>query len=220
MLSIVLIMILFEYRYESFGVTDLGVQDSFDVMVILGGPLYPNGTLHRDTLSRVTKAISLYKKGIVEKIVFSGGIDIRFNRSVAEMMAERALALGIGKDEYILEERSVSTVGNAYYIKPILEKNGWTKVLIITSEYHVARANMVFQKVLGEKYEIRWASIRLPRSFYDDLENQLRERTLFLIHDFVLLGVAYGDHEGVKERLKMFNLPLMIKHVINVAKIY
>lgn len=57
-----------------------------------------------------------------------------------------------------IEEKSLDTIGNAYFSKQIIDKNGWRKILVITSDYHMKRTRWIFRKIFNKKYNIKFFS--------------------------------------------------------------
>ena len=68
-------------------------------------------------------------------------------------MKEHAIELGVPSENILLEERSKDVLGNAYFSRiSYLEPSRWKNVIVITSGYHVPRAEYVFKKILGQDY--------------------------------------------------------------------
>jgi uncharacterized SAM-binding protein YcdF (DUF218 family) len=133
------------------------VRDTFDVGIVLGGYSDFGGYNYEDRLNfnpavnRLTDAIVLYKKGLVKKLLISGGDGKLFGEKISEAVATRQFLLDIGiKNEDILtEEKSRNTRENALFTKDLLEKQGINnaKCLLITSAFHMRRSKRCFDKV-------------------------------------------------------------------------
>ena len=53
----------------------------------------------------------------------------------------------------LLEENSHHTIGNIYFTKrEILEPRNWKRNIVVTSEFHLERADYLARKVLGDGY--------------------------------------------------------------------
>ena len=73
-------------------------------------------------------------------------------------MAAYAERLGVPREAILLEEESVDTIGNAYFVlRRFLEPNGWTSLRVVTSDFHVPRTTWVFQKVMGSAYDVSFS---------------------------------------------------------------
>lgn len=101
-----------------------------------------------ESSDRLLTAIQLYKQGKIEKIVLSGGESrlISENQKEAVIAAEYLYSIGIPKEDVISETASRNTHENASYtadlLLPKLQKG--EKVLLITSAYHMQRAEACF----------------------------------------------------------------------------
>ena len=51
------------------------------------------------------------------------------------------------KDAIILDDRAKNTYENVKFTKEILEKHGWSSVLLVSSPYHMLRNQLVFNKI-------------------------------------------------------------------------
>ena len=133
------------------------VRDTFDVGIVLGGFSDFGGYNYEDRLNfnpavnRLTDAVVLYKKGLVKKLLISGGDGKLFGEKISEAVVTRQFLLDIGiKNEDILtEEKSRNTRENALFSKDLLEKQGYNspKCLLITSAFHTRRSKGCFDKV-------------------------------------------------------------------------
>lgn len=131
------------------------MSDDYDVAVVLGGTTdvdrEPDDRLffHKGA-DRVTHAINLYHAGIVKKILFTGGNARLFedpNRDNSPIFDFYAMC-GVDPADIIIESASRNTRENALYVKDLLADNGGTdKVVLITSAFHMRRAEGCFEKV-------------------------------------------------------------------------
>lgn len=115
-----------------------------DVIVVISGG---------DTTERTAEGVKLFKDGYAPFILFSGAArsgDV----SNAKTMQRYAVRQGVPQGKIIIEEESTSTYENALFTKPILEKNNFKKIILVTSSYHQRRAYMNFTYVLGKDYKI------------------------------------------------------------------
>lgn len=101
----------------------------------------------RDPLA---KGIELYKKGLVPKILFSGGVNDSTGEQEAENMYAEALKLGLPKEDLYLENQATSTLENVLFAKKLIEeKIGWDKVKTVCGvmvNAHARRALMTMKK--------------------------------------------------------------------------
>ena len=100
-----------------------------------------------DTIARSREAVTLYKAGCADKIVFSGA-------SNAKVMKDDAISLGVNEGDIIIEERSENTVENASMTKRVIEENDWKRIILVSSIYHQRRVAYEFSKVLSSDVKI------------------------------------------------------------------
>ncbi|MFY0600737.1 MAG: YdcF family protein [Cyclobacteriaceae bacterium] len=126
----------------------------FDVAIVLSGMIrtaqLPNDQVHfSDAADRLTEAINLYKEGIVQKILISGGSGSTiYNEIESELIHSLTLSCGISDRDIILEKNSRNTHENAKLSVQVLQKENLLnrKILLITSAFHIPRATDCFTK--------------------------------------------------------------------------
>jgi uncharacterized SAM-binding protein YcdF (DUF218 family) len=131
----------------------------YDALVVLGGSVNSRGEIPAFVQRRVEEAVALSRNEtpIIMSGLWSFLIAYVPPRSEASAMKAYALSLSsaLDPDKIKLEEASMDCLGNAYFTKTsFLEPRNWRNILLITSDYHIARATYVFRKVLGGDYSI------------------------------------------------------------------
>lgn len=98
---------------------------------------------------RVMHTIQLYKKGIIKKVIISGGTGslIRENSPEADEIFDIMVMAGIPAADILLERDSRNTHENAVNTKAILDKEEGNTYLLITSGFHMTRSLGCFRKV-------------------------------------------------------------------------
>lgn len=118
-------------------------------IVVLGGgrrtaaPEYGGDTLNTVTLERVRYAAWLARKTGLP-VISSGGSpnsDGPAEAAIAREILEREFGVKVAATE----ERSLTTLENARLTKPLLEKLGIKRVLLVTHAWHMLRAMDVFE---------------------------------------------------------------------------
>jgi len=126
---------------------------NYDAGIVLGTTLQYDAKLDRvqffQTADRLFQAIELYKKGIIKKIVYSGGSGKVLHQDEKEGIWVRRylITIGIPEDDICIENNSRNTHENATLTKPLLDSiapDG--KFLLITSASHMRRSIKCFQK--------------------------------------------------------------------------
>ncbi|MDR3125646.1 MAG: YdcF family protein [Candidatus Nomurabacteria bacterium] len=90
------------------------------------------------------RAAELYRQGISDLIIFSGYADFGGNttgQSEAEIMAERAIELGVPKQAIVLDKKAANTAENLLFAAEILAKKGIipTNIILIHKPYMTRR---------------------------------------------------------------------------------
>ncbi len=117
----------------------------YQTIIVLGGGSNEDCIINKNTQTRMDKAIELYKAKKAPKIILSGGFTTK-NCSEAGIMKAYALEQGIPAKSLILEEKSLNTYQNAYYSVALMKQHKMSKAIIVTSDFHVRRANAIFSK--------------------------------------------------------------------------
>lgn len=122
-----------------------------DAIVLLGGGVQPSSIDYprptpRSANDRVRHAARLFKAGRAPVLVLSGGSSRQlFTSTEAEAMRELLLELGVPASAMLLEDRSMNTRENAAYTAELLRTRGIHRILLVTSAWHMARAEALFR---------------------------------------------------------------------------
>ena len=120
-----------------------------DTLVVLGGSVLEDGIIGESTYWRCVYAVLVYREGGFRQVILSGA-------KVSEDMRRFLISEGVPAQIIRLEDRSTTTRENAQYTTPMLAGAG--RVVLLTSDYHVFRANRCF---------VRAGVHVLPRPFPD-----------------------------------------------------
>ncbi len=164
----------------------------FDAIIVLGAGITLKGNLTRVAKSRMDKAIGLYREGAAPRIIVTG-------KKESAVMKRYAVKKGIGMKDVLAEGNSLDTVGNAFFTrKKFLLPNSWHRVVVVTSVFHLPRAKLVFRKVLGKSYTVRFVAAKrvLSKSLF---EKMLRlEHGLLMLTKILSILVADGDMKAIE----------------------
>jgi uncharacterized SAM-binding protein YcdF (DUF218 family)/glycosyltransferase involved in cell wall biosynthesis len=116
-----------------------------DAIVVFAGGVGESGQYGGGLQERISKAISLYQSGAAPRMIISSGF-VFTSHEAADMKAV-AVASGVPADAIILEERATDTYQNVTYTRDILERNGWRRIALVSSPYHMRRALLTWHKV-------------------------------------------------------------------------
>jgi uncharacterized SAM-binding protein YcdF (DUF218 family) len=176
-----------------------------DAIVILAGGINADGSLPAIPKKRVERGAGLYRRKIAPKIIMSGKYGFWLDstnsiptRSEAVAMREYAETLNVPTEDILLDEASKDTVGNAYFTKvDTLEGHNWKNIVVVTSRFHMPRAEFIFNTVLGPNYEIEYVSADDSLSDGEAEELELKERKTIKVLKTLMLGIQPGDTRAI-----------------------
>ena len=122
--------------------------------LIVEDPLRPAGAilvLGGETREgdRVAHAVQLYKRGLAPLLVLSG-TPVGFRTHEADIMRRHAEFLGVPAERILaVKHNADSTLEEAGLVVPVLRSRGVNEVILVTSNYHTARAKRIFAKAAG-----------------------------------------------------------------------
>lgn len=131
-------------------------QNEADYLIVLGAKV--NGTTPSLILQyRINKAAEYMKKHPGMKAIVSGGQGADEGISEAEAMKNGLLSSGIAAERILVEDQSTSTKENLDYSQKLLTEAGGSvkesKVIVVTTDFHVLRAVGIARKAGYEQVE-------------------------------------------------------------------
>ena len=152
-----------------------------DAIVVLGG----------ESQGRPVEGARLYKQSLAPRVFVVGTGDNERNR--------RALVReGVPEDRITCEMASESTLENAMFVRPLLEKAGVHRAILVTSSYHTRRALAVFQqRVPGIHFEMVPSRI----GWWDTPKGRRQENAWAAI-EFIKIPaywILYGVHPWIEK---------------------
>lgn len=123
-------------------------KDNFtdvDYVIILGGGI-KNGEVTKSLQYRLDQGILFLKEHPDLEVIVTGGVGFGETISEGEAMKNYLVANGIPEDKIIVESKATSTMENFKYTKQILEEQTGKsdyKVLVVTSDFHMARSKVL-----------------------------------------------------------------------------
>jgi len=132
--------------------------NQYDVVIGLGCDLSKD-ELHASQQSEAVarKCLQHFNEGIARNILFAGG----YARGVYPLTEARVMcdiiAWQVPWENIFLEQESQRTYSNADNCIPIIEEEGWSKILVVAQKWHLRRARATFKK--------RWHGKKLQVDF-------------------------------------------------------
>lgn len=140
-----------EFEYAAFDPGSVNTGDA--VIVLLGGGVYENAPEYggRDELGRYSMMRTVYASEIALKtgadIYATGGVPLTDEAEPEGAVMRRwLLKFGRPAGRVFAEIASDNTWENAAYMRKILEKRGVSKIVLVTSAWHMPRAVWCFKK--------------------------------------------------------------------------
>ncbi|MBU0963684.1 YdcF family protein, partial [Patescibacteria group bacterium] len=118
-----------------------------DVIIILGGGVVTHlKILPWGVQERVQRGVELYEAGYADKIILTGGQVKGQTYTESQIMREYIEFFGVDRHDIIEENQARDTHQNASYSHQIMQKHGFERALVVTSDFHSQRACRVFDK--------------------------------------------------------------------------
>lgn len=126
--------------------THLPPAQPSDVILVLGAQVKADGTLSVALERRLTVALKAYQND-PQLIITCGAQGADEPRAEGEVMRDWLVAQGVDAAQIIAETASYNTRQNLQNARAIMDARGLHRALIVTSDYHVARALALCRQV-------------------------------------------------------------------------
>lgn len=114
-------------------------QRESDVIIVLGAQVKPDGSPSEALRRRLTAALETYREKR-QVIIVCGAQGANEPRAEGDVMRDWLMEQGVPQEDIVAETASFNTRQNLEYARAIMEHRGLTQALVVTSDYHVARA--------------------------------------------------------------------------------
>jgi uncharacterized SAM-binding protein YcdF (DUF218 family) len=183
----------------------ISVIDSADAIVVLSGMLGINEV--GDTTyvewgdpDRFFGGIALFKAGKSQTLVFTGAKMSwgKIRKTEGDVLKEYAISIGIPSQKIFVTKDVENTADEAVAVKELIRPN--KKIILVTSAYHMYRANMLFEKqgfiVIQYKVDYKMGKQRKINiiDFLPSAENLKITETGFkeIIGRFIIVLMSYA----------------------------
>lgn len=130
-----------------------GIPESTDTIVVLGGSLVTESIaearvrLGTTSVTRCLYAARLYRKAGRCRVIVAGGhmSPLLPNATLAAAMRDFLVEVGVNAVDITLEPDSTTTWENAVNVKPLLERDGRSRVWLVTEATHMRRSAQCFR---------------------------------------------------------------------------
>ena len=114
-------------------------EQKSDVAIVLGAGTN-NGKLSPVFTERINHGIYLFEKGLIDKLIITGGTGQRQKQSDSHVGKTYAIKKGVPEKKIIIEEKSKFTIENIIQSKQIMDSLGLKTALIVSDPMHMKRA--------------------------------------------------------------------------------
>lgn len=155
-----------------------------DAIIVLGsGTRRGADPLPTQARLRTDRGVALWKDGLADTVIFSGGLSRTTGLVEGDVMAQYAAAIGLPETAIIRERVSTSTRENAQQTMAILAAKKLTTAIVVTSTYHSWRACKVF-RYLKASVQCVSTTVHPPGEGLADRLNNLTS----VIREYVAIG--------------------------------
>ncbi len=127
----------------------------YDAVILLGGvndeivSTERHGPAYNDNVERLLATYDLLREGKARfAVVSGGGSGGPFeDGSDGRYLTRQLERWGIAPERLVVEAKARNTRENAVFAKEIADQREWTRVLVVTSAFHMARASECFEAV-------------------------------------------------------------------------
>jgi uncharacterized SAM-binding protein YcdF (DUF218 family) len=127
---------------------------TYDVVIVLSGMLDGSATethgqpSYNDNIERLLSSYQLLRDNRAKMVLLSGGASTLDGSGPkeADVLAQQLRDWGIDASRIVEERESRNTRENATQSARIVAEKGWTRLLLVTSAFHMPRALACFEK--------------------------------------------------------------------------
>lgn len=170
-LSIIVIAIITGiafYAWADYIITNVNepkADGSNDIAIVLGAKVEQNGAPSLTLLYRLQETVKYMETYPHVSVIVSGGQGEDEPASEADVMYTYLVEAGIDEYRIIREDQATSTYENLLFSKELLPE-GENKVTLITSDFHIARAKLLAEKL---DLEVDVVAAKTPKVVEDRL---------------------------------------------------
>ncbi len=121
-------------------------MDEADVIIVLGAQVRPEGVPSEALRRRLCLALDRYWQHPA-RIICCGAQGPREPAAEGDFMREWLIRMGVPKEHIFSENRSYDTNQNIRNAKEIMDAEGLSRALVVTSDYHVRRSLAICRRL-------------------------------------------------------------------------
>ena len=117
-----------------------------EAIIVLGAQVKEDGTPSVALQRRLTAALESYEEA-PRTLIVCGAQGANEPRAEGDVMRDWLLERGVREEDVVAETASFNTRENLLNAKAIMQERGLSQALVVTSDYHVARALALCRQV-------------------------------------------------------------------------
>jgi uncharacterized SAM-binding protein YcdF (DUF218 family) len=121
------------------------VVQQADAVLVLGAAQY-NGRPSPVLKARLDHGISLYKRGLAKKMIFTGGVGAGDTLSEGEVSKRYALKQGVPDTAIMVERQGVTSAESVTAAAAQMRQQGLRTALIVSDSYHMLRVELLARR--------------------------------------------------------------------------
>jgi uncharacterized SAM-binding protein YcdF (DUF218 family) len=124
------------------------------IIVVLGSPNSDKGELSEIAINRLDRAVDFFKINNNYKILCTGGFGKHFNTTSlphAKYAADYLKQRGVPAEDILEYVISSNTIEDALKTKHIIQNYNFKNLVVITSDFHIERARILFNRYLQDE---------------------------------------------------------------------
>jgi uncharacterized SAM-binding protein YcdF (DUF218 family) len=134
-----------------FGTTDY--RRPADAAVVFGARVRNDGAPSLTLANRVRTASELYREGLVDTVVMTGGIDPS-GIDETTVMHDLAVQLGVPSEAIILDPSGLNTNASVANTVRIFRNNGLDRILAVSQFYHLPRIKLAYARASVDAWTV------------------------------------------------------------------
>eukprot|EP01023_Acetabularia_acetabulum_P022400 TRINITY_DN2203_c0_g2_i3.p1 TRINITY_DN2203_c0_g2~~TRINITY_DN2203_c0_g2_i3.p1 ORF type:complete len:194 (-),score=18.43 TRINITY_DN2203_c0_g2_i3:64-645(-) len=126
---------------------------SFQVQLeqVKAGAIVVLGCQHKERMQqRLVLGVQIWKQQKQQGYMVLTGYAGNYTQSEASIMASWAINFGVKPSAILIEDKARNTIENALYSKQLLKNVIRDYIIVVTSDFHVTRSQLLFETVFSE----------------------------------------------------------------------
>ena len=158
-----------------------------DAIVVFAGGVGESGRAGGGTQERLKRAVDLYKAGHAPRMILSSGYVYSFRE--AEAMRALAIDQGIPPAAIVLEQKASNTYQNVRFVDDILREHRWSRILLVSSPYHMRRALLVWHRQAPDVSVVPTPAI--DSQFYQHGRGASLEQVRAIVQEYIAIAAYW-----------------------------